>query len=164
MDALLKRCMHSFGDPNKRDNPVYGHSSLAWYGNEGSWEEGITTLALDVFDVKSRQYQITYGVIVDALLGLNRIRLRYPKLEMSCMIINDMRHLSVKLGQLDSSSWVLIVPCRWIPLESRCWFSGNALMHTLVMQEKIYLNGTTASINKIILANEKKLPLQSANG
>jgi len=107
IDRLLRRLMVQFSNPRQQDNEVYNgrderYSWLAGYLGAGE-------TAVDViltFATEHNLRALTYGQLVNALVGVNHIRLEYPKLDMCCSILNNVK--GSQPGLLDHGMIVLM--------------------------------------------------------
>ncbi|KAL8837821.1 MAG: hypothetical protein Q9176_005455 [Flavoplaca citrina] len=99
VDAVLKRSMLRFSDPRKQDDEVYQGVARAWDTHKSDENEGVTYLTIRV-NVRNRR-EMTYGDAVDAIIGVNRIRLQWPKLDMGCRIHNIFQGRDVDLGDIE---------------------------------------------------------------
>ena len=99
VDAVLKRSMLHFSDPRKQDDEVYQGVARAWDTHKSDENEGVTYLTIRV-NVRNRR-EMTYGDAVDAITGVNRIRLEWPKLDMGCRIHNIFQGRDVDLGDIE---------------------------------------------------------------
>ncbi len=82
--------MAQFSDPHQQDKEVYNGRSKRYTWFEGY--SGVGTTAVDVILGYATGHDLralTYGQLVNALIGVNQIRLAYPKLDMCCNISNE---------------------------------------------------------------------------
>jgi hypothetical protein len=82
--------MAQFGNPHQQDDEVYNGRDEQYTWFEGY--PGVGTTAVDVNLAYATGHilgALTYGQLVNALIGVNQIRLEYPKLDMCCNILNE---------------------------------------------------------------------------
>ncbi|KAL9031238.1 MAG: hypothetical protein Q9180_006823, partial [Flavoplaca navasiana] len=104
IDILLRDVIHLVNDPRERDIPfAAAHpSSTEWApgSKEWAWKEPVGAvvkpyarlmlLAPRDHRPPSAARAITYGDMVNALVGVNWIRLKYPMLDVNCRIVDDL--------------------------------------------------------------------------
>lgn len=90
--------MH-YGDPRKQDDEVYKGVARAWDVHNSKENEGVTYLTIRVNARNPRE--MTYGQAIHALIGVNRIRMEWPKLDMGCRIHNIYQNQDIDLGDIE---------------------------------------------------------------
>lgn len=85
--------MARYGDPRQQDNEVYNGRDPLYSWFEGYPGEGQTAVYVNLAYVSGHDLgALTYGHLVNALIGVNQIRHAYPELAMCCNIrIEDER-------------------------------------------------------------------------
>ncbi|KAL8855123.1 MAG: hypothetical protein Q9221_000029 [Calogaya cf. arnoldii] len=99
VDAVLQKSITHYGDPGKQDDLVYKGVARAWDVHNSQENEGVTYLTIRVNTGNPRE--MTYGHAVNALVGVNRIRMQWPKLDMHCRIHNIFRNRDIDLGDIE---------------------------------------------------------------
>ena len=80
--------MRLYGDPVDRDITFEPGDQLDW--GEGDERTGESRLVLYLpIIIPGRSGLLTYGAFVEALIGLNQVRLDYPMLEIQLLIVRE---------------------------------------------------------------------------
>ena len=96
---MLQRSIIHYGDPGKQDDSVYKGVARAWDVHSGHPNEGVTYLTIRVNP--SERYRMTYGQASHALIGVNRIRTEWPRLDISCLIHHIFQDRDIDLGDIE---------------------------------------------------------------
>ncbi|KAL8769283.1 MAG: hypothetical protein Q9209_004665 [Squamulea sp. 1 TL-2023] len=99
VDAVIQKSIAQFGDPGKQNDLVYKGVGRAWDVHNKKDNEGVTYLTLRVNT--RNPWEMTYGQAVHALIGVNRIRTEWPKLDMGCRIHNMIKDRDIDLGDIE---------------------------------------------------------------
>ncbi|KAL8779503.1 MAG: hypothetical protein Q9213_006915 [Squamulea squamosa] len=99
VDAVIRKSIAYYGDPEKQNDLVYQGAARAWDVHNQKENEGVTYLTIRVNTRNPRE--MTYGHAVHALIGVNRIRTQWPKLDMGCRIYNTVKDRDIDLGDIE---------------------------------------------------------------
>ncbi|KAL8863250.1 MAG: hypothetical protein Q9178_000625 [Gyalolechia marmorata] len=99
VDAVLQKSIIHYGDPGKQDDSVYKGVARAWDVHSGQPNEGVTYLTIRVNP--SKRYEMTYSQVSHALIGVNRIRTKWPRLDIRCRIHNIFQDRDIDLGDIE---------------------------------------------------------------
>ncbi|KAL8674408.1 MAG: hypothetical protein Q9168_001200 [Polycauliona sp. 1 TL-2023] len=99
VNAVLQKSIMHYGDPEQRNDLVYKGVARAWDVHKSDENEGATYLTIRV-NVRNRR-EMTYRQAINALIGVNQIRLEYPELDMGCRIHNIDKGRDVDLGDIE---------------------------------------------------------------
>lgn len=81
IETLLHRLILLFIDPGQRDTPL---QTGIWYEPNEAPTRGASYATIFFFG-SLRSTAMTYGKFLNVLIGMNRIRLDYPKLSFTCI-------------------------------------------------------------------------------
>ena len=82
VEDLMRTLVNFFSDPGERDAPLSG----------GEWREpavripGRRTTTLSLTSIPHLDSEMTYGLFLNVLIGINHIRLDYPHLTFNCLV------------------------------------------------------------------------------
>ncbi|KAL8634996.1 MAG: hypothetical protein Q9228_007470 [Teloschistes exilis] len=89
MDQLMKKLVAVFGNPREQDREFFLHP------HPNAWMQGESPYGTALFGIRKPDMEdetrLTYGHIMGAIIGLNQLRLNYPKLDICCQVINVVR-------------------------------------------------------------------------
>lgn len=104
IDQLLKRLVAIFGNPREQDREFFSNPHpTAWIQRERPYGAAYFSIRSQGVEDTTR---LTYGQILGAIIGLNQLRLNYPKLDICCQVIN------VVQGRHDFNAFVFL---EWSP-------------------------------------------------
>ncbi|KAI4147143.1 MAG: hypothetical protein L6R39_003218 [Caloplaca ligustica] len=102
IDLIFSRIAHQYGDaPHRNDEvfPTTQHGGRSWF--EEQPDESDMGLILSLSNVgRVPETKMTYGDFLDAIHGLNYIRLTYPELDIRTVIYKKIGEQRVQLGLL----------------------------------------------------------------
>ncbi len=81
VETLLRRLIRYFIDPGQRDNPL---RTDVWYEPMEAPMRGASYASV-IFLGSLRATSMTHGKFLNVLIGINHIRLDYPKLTFTCI-------------------------------------------------------------------------------
>ncbi|CAO1597032.1 hypothetical protein XANCAGTX0491_000862 [Xanthoria calcicola] len=93
VETLLRRLIRYFIDPKQRDNPL---ETDVWYEPIQAPMEGASYASV-IFLGSLRATSMTHGKFLNVLIGMNHIRLNYPKLTFTC-IANQLKPAREHIG------------------------------------------------------------------
>ncbi|KAL9577054.1 MAG: hypothetical protein Q9212_006622 [Teloschistes hypoglaucus] len=91
INHLLARLIDEFGDPGQQDNELYNGRDIVYQWREGALASGMTVFHVMLPPSPREWREFTYGKLVNAVIGVNHIRMAYPDLSMCCNVLNEVR-------------------------------------------------------------------------
>ncbi|KAL8730186.1 MAG: hypothetical protein Q9166_004269 [cf. Caloplaca sp. 2 TL-2023] len=98
IDIVLKAVVNIYIDPQKRNIPL-PHYNMAW--REPTGDDFCAVLMVMAPWDGGRPPTLTGGNLLNAVIGINRIRLAYPKLNFACSMFDDGKEPWVYIGQVE---------------------------------------------------------------